>query len=125
MSYVLVVTGTRDGRNDTWQRLDELVAERGKPRLVVLGGDENNGKRTSRGVDFQAREWCVAHRIQHVIKYALWDDEPRAAGPNRNSLMAHECGSGDVCLALPGPKSKGTHDCARKCEARGAEVLRR
>lgn len=121
MSYVLVITGTRDGRFDTWGHCDDVVAEHGRPRLVVLGGDQNGQKRTQRGVDMQARQWAESRGLRFVVEYALWGEGDHA-GPERNGHMAAYCATTpkSVVLALPGPRSKGTYDCRDRCVKLGA-----
>lgn len=121
MTYVLTITGTRNGRADFEEHADAIVAEYGPPRLVVLGGDMNDGELSQRGVDKSAGAWARKHGFTVLIEYADWD-RGKGAGPVRNTAMSKHGGPGDVCLALPDEQSKGTHDCARKCKKRGQEV---
>jgi hypothetical protein len=53
----------------------------------------------------------------HPADWVLYGDD---AGPIRNTEMV-EAGA-DVCVAFPGPKSKGTWDCIRKAAAAGIPV---
>lgn len=121
MTYVLTITGTRNGRADFEKHADAIVDEYGPPRLVVLGCDMNNGFISSRGVDEQAYKWALQRGYAWRREWANWD-KGHSAGPKRNTAMSKHGGPGDVCLALPDEQSKGTYDCARKCEKRGQEV---
>jgi hypothetical protein len=47
----------------------------------------------------------------------------RAAGVLRNTWMVEHGPKPDVCLAFPGPGSRGTWDCVRKAAAFGIEVV--
>jgi len=117
----LAVTGTRHGLSFAHYVLDSWSLHFGAPELVILGGDDNDGVLSSRGVDRQSLDWALRHGVAHRVIYATWKDGDRA-GPKRNGKMASVCGPGDHCIALPDRRSKGTWDCARQMFEHGTFV---
>jgi hypothetical protein len=118
MPFRILVTGWRD-----WPRtaasvvhnaLDAIVEELAPEatRIIVTEGECPYG-----GVDQYAREWAVRHEPRTVPDPhpAKWRTLGKAAGMIRNAEMVAL--QPDVCLAFPGPGSRGTIDCMRKAEA--------
>jgi hypothetical protein len=108
--FVLVVTGSRQGRNDTWKVLDEWVKVHGDPVLVIVGD--------AHGVDAQVRDWATSHgyeyqclKVNHALK------SPRMF-LDRNERMidyaltrAGNSPRAVRLVALPVRASRGTHHC--------------
>lgn len=117
----LLVTGSREGREDVWYWLDRWVARYGQPSRLILGD--------ARGVDMQARVWgmrTLGRERVHVEYVPDWRDETGAldpqAGPRRNQRMVDLAHARDWCLAFPTPKSRGTWDCVERADAAGLYV---
>lgn len=80
--------------------------------LLVHGG--------ARGVDALAAEVAREHEWK-VESYPAEDfGSWPGCGPRRNAHMVSL--GADVCLAFPGPNSRGTWDCVRKAQAAGIPV---
>lgn len=114
--YRILITGWRDWpeshRGIIWRALDGIAWDAtgkvpSRPIVVV------HGKCPYGGVDLYAEQWADrqdgASPEQHPAERG-----PRGQilGPARNTLMVNL--GADVCLAFPGPKSRGTWDCVRK-----------
>jgi hypothetical protein len=116
---VVLVTGTRDLRDP-----GPVEAELAKlePQLVIHGN--------APGVDAAADAWARARGLIIVRIGAEWERHGKSAGAIRNSLIVRlavkykEAGHDVVCLAMPGLRSVGTHDCGRKVHRAGIRVLR-
>jgi hypothetical protein len=122
MPFHILVTGWRD-----WPREAAYVVHAHLERaikdlapnatqVVVTEGQSPYG-----GVDEYAYEWALARQ-----PWAVPDRRPadfkglgRAAGPKRNGEMVAL--GPDVCLAFPGPGSRGTVNCMKQAEA--AQIL--
>lgn len=116
---VLVVTGTREGRDDTWAQLAWFCDEYWIPDRVILGD--------ARGVDAQAKAFCLFIGIEPEIKYAIWRPNgifDNQAGFDRNQVMVDAAPPDAHMLALPHPsgRSSGTKDCAGRGRAKGLTV---
>lgn len=118
---VVLVTGTRELHDPT---LVHAELERLSPDLVIHGWCPT-------GVDNAADAWARERGLIVVRIAADWRRHgKRAAGPRRNTtlvrlaMLYRELGHDVVCLAMPGPKSVGTHDCGRKAHAAGLRVVR-
>lgn len=118
---VVLVTGTRDLRDPT---IVHAELEKLRPELVLHGW-------CPKGVDAYADAWARERGLLVVRVAADWQRHgKRAAGPMRNSVLVRLAvawrylGHDVVCLAMPGPKSVGTHDCWRKAHAAGLLVVR-
>jgi hypothetical protein len=90
----------------------DAIAESGfKPTLIIEGGQRSySGYPVAKivgGVDWLASQWAKAHGVEVHTEYALWDVHGKSAGPIRNRVMAE---MGDVLIAIPEGKSKGTRD---------------
>lgn len=116
----MLVTGTRDLADP---RLVHVELDKLSPDLVIHGA--------ARGVDAAADAWAHARRGVDVISWAAnWQRDGKAAGPIRNTkivrIAAKYAAAGDdvVCLAMPGSRSVGTHDCGRKARAAGLRIVR-
>lgn len=118
---VVLVTGTRDLRAPA---LVHAELEKLSPDLVLHGW-------CPKGVDAYADAWARERGMIVVRVAADWKRHgKRAAGPRRNSVLVRlaaayrELGHDVVCLAMPGPRSVGTHDCGRKAHAAGLRIVR-
>lgn len=112
----ILVTGWRN-----WPRHDAHVIHRaldtavqlyvypGEPITVVEGACPYGG------ADTYAREWAT--RRGHGVEShpASRDTAGRLLGPERNAEMV--AAGADVCVAFPGPRSRGTYDCMRRAVA--------
>jgi hypothetical protein len=120
---VVLVTGTRDLRDPS-----PVYAELAKlaPDLVIHGD--------ARGVDTAADSWAKANHADIISWAADWhpanDKYDSKAGIKRNTVLVRiagkylAAGHDVVCLAMPGPKSVGTHDCGRKAHKAGLRIVR-
>lgn len=101
------------------ERLDAVRAQFPEPVLVVVQGECPYG-----GVDRWAKEWAVNVGVEGRVEVecfpADWKRLGKRAGVVRNSRMVAE--GADLCLAFPGPGSKGTWDCARRAVDAGIPV---
>jgi len=124
--YRILVTGWRDWPRESAWVIENALRRRafgaGIPanrRIVVVDGLCPYG-----GADQWAHEWAVRHQDLNIG----WERHPAARGPQgqllgpaRNTKMV-KLGA-DVCLAFPGPGSRGTIDCMTKAENAGILVL--
>lgn len=114
MSRRWLVTGSRDGRQDVERELDRMARLDGMPTELVCG--------EARGVDQQAQRWGLANGVPVKVFVAEWRKHGRKAGPLRNQRMVDYCeGWLALCLAFPGPKSVGTHDCYERAVLNGLQ----
>jgi len=111
----LVITGSRFGRADVEYWLDRWVRKYGVPDLIILGD--------ARGVDAQARAWCIKHGYNHRVFVADWATHGKAAGPLRNQQMMDAADVGDWCIGLPAGEGAGTFDCLRRAKNRGLFIV--
>lgn len=119
----MLVTGTRELADSALvhAELDKL-----QPDMVIHGA--------AMGVDAAAAEWAAKHGRYVVAEPAQWRDArgkaDRSAGAKRNTVMVEfalrykAVGHEVICLAMPGPRSVGTHDCGRKAHAAGLRIVR-
>lgn len=79
--YRLLACGSRkyDDRDTINRVLDAQFAKRGRDMLLIIGG--------AVGADELARQWAVSRKCDHIVRYARWDTEGKAAGPIRNRRM--------------------------------------
>lgn len=106
---VLVVSGTRDGREDTFERLAWFCDTYGIPSRVILGD--------ARGVDTQANEFFTSIGVPAQIMRANWwpiEGFNPVAGHDRNQAMIDAAPPEAHFLALPAWRSAGTWDCTRR-----------
>ena len=92
-----------------------------RSRVTVINGG-------ARGVDYIVNGWCqligLMPEIFPASAYGPWPQ----CGPIRNSAMVARCvelrdqGWDVVCLAFPGPDSRGTWDCVNKAKRAGIKV---
>jgi hypothetical protein len=107
----VLVTGWRDWPADcahvVWDALDSVLLNSGRPLIVV------HGQCPYGGVDLYAHQWAMrcdgANPEPHPAER---DANDRLLGPARNSHMVSL--GAELCLAFPGPGSRGTVDCAQK-----------
>jgi hypothetical protein len=110
----LLITGTREGREDVWGILEAYVAAYGKPSRMIVG--------CARGVDSSAFDWARVSGVETLAFAADWVARGLFAGPERNARMVAACRPGDHCLAFPHvdpAKRRGTTDCYTKAQAAG------
>lgn len=112
--YRILVTGWRDWpeshQDVIWRALDNAARDYLTPRpaIVVVHGECPYG-----GVDLYADRWAQQHPLAVAEPHpAERGPKGQILGPARNSHMVKA--GADVCLAFPGPKSKGTWDCVQK-----------
>ena len=113
---VLIITGSRQGipsdRPDLLATLTESIKA---ADLVIHGG--------ARGVDALADQLARRSNVHVVVVSALWEQRKKAAGSDRNSVLASlgaklQRGGAEVRYgAYPGPEGRGTWDCVRKVQA--------
>jgi hypothetical protein len=75
------------------------------------------------GVDLHAEQWAIerGHRVErYPADFAM---NGPGAGPRRNEFMASQQPAADICLAFPGPVSRGTIDCATRAWKAGIETV--
>jgi hypothetical protein len=113
---VLIITGSREGLpRDRRDLLATLTAAIKAADLVIHGG--------ARGVDALADQLARRSNVHVAVVNALWEQRKRAAGSDRNSVLASlgaklQRGGAEVSYgAYPGPESHGTWDCVRKLKA--------
>jgi hypothetical protein len=75
--------------------------------IVVVQGECPYG-----GVDLHAKRWAERTPGTSVESHPAEVIGDRIQGPARNSVMVNL--GADLCLAFPGPNSRGTWDCVRK-----------
>lgn len=115
---ILVVTGTRWGRDDVYARMRSM-----EPISFIHAGDAT-------GVDSSAKAYSGSKGIPMAIHAAHWDKYGKKAGPRRNNAMvdcakAHGAALGMpvVVLALPAHDSVGTRQCANYARSVGLLVV--
>ncbi len=120
---VVLVTGTRDLRDPSLVHAELATLQ---PDLVIHGW-------CPKGVDAFADTWARERGLLVVRVAADWKRHgklERSAGNKRNSVLVRlaaayrDLGHDVVCLAMPGPRSVGTHDCGKKAHAAGLRILR-
>ena len=121
--YRILVTGWRHWPGEYAHVIHEALvrtaalADPGRRPIIVVQGECEYG-----GVDLWANEWAVhttdAEPEPHPAKR---DSQGRILGPARNARMVAL--GADVCLAFPGPGSRGTMDCIRKAKAAGIPTM--
>jgi hypothetical protein len=126
MTYRILVTGWRDWpKEDAWWVWDKLYWAYGRfwymnsmvdAPVIVRHGDCPYG-----GVDRWAGVWARHNEHIEDPHPAPWKELGKAAGNVRNSHMVNL--GADVCLAFPGPGSKGTIDCLNKAREAGIETF--
>lgn len=137
---VWVVSGTREGVLGVWDALDRECRREGVPHLVIVGDNPEPG------VDALALQWTQHRRVPVIVACAQphtfyqlranaragltvvlasdWGVDGLSAGPKRNNVMltlASPAARRKV-IAFPGPKSRGTYQCADEGARRGFEV---
>ena len=121
MSYILLVSGSRDAEKDLQfvtfvnDALDQHAATVRIPDLLIHGN--------ARGVDRLCQQWARTHGIpdlpfdaNDVLKYGPWP----AAGPRRNRAMVdhavalHNVNGDDVYFMAFPSTGHGTADCTKQ-----------
>ena len=81
-----------------------------------------------RGIDAMADAEAIVSGVKGIVRIpAEWDywrsrGQVRKAGTKRNAEMLETLHI-DVCLAFPGPRSRGTWDMVRRCLKAGIPVV--
>lgn len=123
---IWVVTGSRHITDRDWlsDRFRDAYMSAGRPDRVYIGD--------ARGVDYEAKLYCIGLGIEHRIFRADWGQHGNKAGPIRNREMLSEAvmaagPEGVLCLGFPlaGPRSKsrGTWDCIDRAVAEGIQTV--
>lgn len=83
-SYRVLVCGSRNytNRDKLFRTLDAYHARIGPKLLIISGG--------ATGADELARQWAALSQVDHLILYAKWDIDGKAAGFIRNQRMARK-----------------------------------
>lgn len=123
LPWRVLVTGSRhctDGQaltvREHLDRATRLFRELAHRRLIVVHGRCPHG-----GVDLVAHRWAEQMPGVAVEPHpADWGRHGAAAGPRRNTAMVAL--GADLCVAFPGPGSRGTWDCVRKAADAGIRV---
>jgi hypothetical protein len=133
MTFVVVVTGSRDWRYPEYVNLvlNALYVRHGAFILYHGGCQYTSGPRKGqlRGADAHADAWGrTVHGIDIRQRDADWDQYGKAAGPIRNKSMAIEAlqvaqSIDNIrCVAFPRGESRGTYDAIRHARALGIFV---
>jgi hypothetical protein len=112
--FRILVTGARAWTDRAAIERALLDAAGDRADVVVVHG-------AAVGADTIAGELAVALGWRVEAHPADWAKGGRRAGPRRNREMV-EAGA-DVCLAFPGPESRGTWDCVRRARRAGIPVV--
>lgn len=120
-SFRLLVTGSRvclpGDVPFVRAMLDKVVkvpVRMGAPVVVVQGQCPHGG------VDLVAEQWCNDNGFVSEPRPANWL-MGKQAGPLRNIAMVAD--GADVCLAFPGPGSRGTWHCVQKAVEQNIKCL--
>ena len=114
----VLVCGSRDykDRDKVFKVLDAYFARLG-PRMMIISGG-------ALGADSFAHAWATEQQIDHLIMYAKWDLEGKAAGPIRNRRMAKKKPKLVLAFSEDFDKSRGTSDMIKVAEKMGIKVKR-
>lgn len=117
-AHKVLVCGSRDYRDkdNIFHVLDAYRARIGPNMLVITGG--------ATGADEFARQWAVSRKVDHLILYAKWDVEGKAAGPIRNRRMARKKPKLVLAFSHDFDKSRGTSDMIGVAEKMKTKVKR-
>jgi hypothetical protein len=82
------------------------------------------------GADELARQWACSRKVDHIVRYAKWEIDGKAAGPIRNLKMlgmikANRKKARVIAFRvnIPG-ENRGTDHMCRIAEAEGIKVKR-
>lgn len=119
--YRLLVCGSRDytDQKRLYGVLDKYLAalkQKGRPMMVISGG--------ATGADHMAMKWAMSRKVDHVILYARWDEEGKAAGPIRNGRMADLEPHRVAAFSKDFSKSRGTNNMIKQARKRDITVKR-
>lgn len=121
--YRIIVTGWRSWpRRQAYVIWEFLVAE------VMKASSESQYRETviiegacPTGVDDYAYRWALGIDGVRSERYPANWQEGKSAGPKRNASMISY--GADICLAFPGPNSRGTLDCVKKAINAGIQTI--
>ena len=119
--YRIIVTGARDWPESEARFVDyalgSLIARTVGTfgSIVIVHGDCPTG--VDAIADRHALHSPYGGRVTVEAHPARWSEHGNAAGPKRNAEMVAL--GADVCLAFPGPGSRGTIDCLTKAVQAG------
>lgn len=117
-AYKVLVCGSRDydDQDEVFRVLDAYRARVGPDMLIISGG--------ATGADEFARQWAVSRKVDHLILYAKWEMQGKAAGPIRNRRMSRKKPRLVLAFSKDFDKSRGTADMIRVAEKLNIEVKR-
>lgn len=115
---VLVCGSRRYEDRDTVNRvLDAQLAKRGKRMILITGG--------AVGADNLALQWAMSRKVDHVVRYAHWEIEGKAAGPIRNRRMLRLKPKIVIAFMVTTPgENRGTNDMCDIADQAGIKVKR-
>lgn len=119
----VLVCGDRfwDDGEFIWNFLDKLYNKFGDRLFIICGG--------AQGADEYARDWAASQGVDHLVLYAKWSRQHKAAGPIRNSRMLKYkpqlvVGFHDhIDSKTKSGKSRGTKDMLKKAERAGIKTV--
>lgn len=117
-TYRVLVCGSRDydNRAEVFRVLDAYRGRIGPHMMIITGG--------AVGADEWARQWAVSRKVDHVILYAKWEQEDKAAGQIRNRRMIKLKPKLVLAFSTHFDTSRGTADMIRVAEKKETKVKR-
>lgn len=119
MNNKVLVCGSRHYEDrDTINRvLDAQLAKRGPAMILITGG--------AVGADNLAMQWAMSRKVDHVVRYARWETEGKAAGPIRNARMLRLKPKLVIAFLVNKPgENRGTKHMCEIAEKAGIKVKR-
>lgn len=109
----ILITGSRHEHDPkiVWDAINEEFTGLYSEAVIVHGACPHGG------VDESAARWAHYVCATEEPHPADWERFGKAAGPKRNQAMV-DLGA-DICLAFPGPSSRGTWDCVKRARRAG------
>lgn len=119
--YRILVCGSRDydDKRRIYAVLDKYLGklkQMGRPMMIISGG--------AAGADTIAMKWAMSRKVDHIILYARWDEEKKAAGPIRNGRMADLNPHQVTAFSKDFSRSRGTANMLKQAEKRGIKTKR-
>lgn len=119
MSYQVLVCGSRfyEDSAEVNRILDEVNARLKGSMHLITGG--------AVGADELARRWAVSRKVDHTVLYAKWEEEGKAAGPNRNLRMLELGPNLVIAFRVDRPgENRGTDHMLKIAEAANVKTKR-
>ena len=112
----ILITGSRHEHDPkpVWDAINEHFTGVYSDAVIVHGACPYGG------VDESAARWARYVGATEEAHPADWGRHGKSAGPKRNQTMVDR--GADICLAFPGPSSRGTWDCMKRARAAGIPV---